>query len=417
MQKRTKTFANDHIVGGVREMIAHDSAIKHVTGRATYIDDIPEPPGTLHVYIAQSTRAHARIRALDVQAVRDAPGVVAVMTAADIPGGNDLSPTPTDDDPVFATDLVQYVGQSIFAVAAETIEQARAAALFAIVDYEDRPAIVTIAQALAARSYLEVPYVMARGDAAGAIATAPRVIKGRMEIGGQEHFYLEGQAALAIPGEDRDVTIHSSTQHPSEIQHKVAHVLGVPNHTVTVEVRRMGGGFGGKESQGNLPAAVAALAAYLTGRSAKCIYDRDDDFMLTGKRHDMRVDYHVGFDTDGRILGLDVTQAVRCGMSFDLSQPIADRTMFHADNCYYLPAARITSYRLKTHTQSNTAFRGFGGPQGMLAMERIVDEIAHSLGLDPLVVRQRNFYAHKDDLSTERRLTPYRRRTGRDVRL
>jgi xanthine dehydrogenase large subunit len=407
MQKRTAAMNNGLITGGVRQAVAHDSAIKHVTGRATYIDDIPEPSGTLHVYIAQSTRAHAKLRALDVDAVRRAPGVVAVMTAADIPGDNDLSPTPTHDDPLFATDLVQYIGQSIFAVAAETIEHARAAAMLAIVDYEALPAVVTIAQALAARSYLEEPYVMSLGDAVGAIAAAPRTIKGRVEIGGQEHFYLEGQAALAVPGEDLDVTIHSSTQHPSEIQHKVAQVLGVPNHAVTVEVRRMGGGFGGKESQGNLPAAVAALAARLTGRPAKCVYDRDDDFMLTGKRHDMRVDYHVGFDDKGQILGLDVAQSVRCGMSFDLSQPIADRAMFHADNCYFLPAARITSYRLKTHTQSNTAFRGFGGPQGMVAMERIIDEIAHELQIDPLLVRRRNFYAHKDDPTIERRLTPY----------
>jgi xanthine dehydrogenase large subunit len=249
---------------------------------------------------------------------------------------------------------------------------------------------------------------MQRGDASAAIAAAPHKLEGRVIMGGQEHFYLEGQVAFAIPGEDDDVTVHSSTQHPSEIQHKVAHVLGVPSHAVTTEVRRMGGGFGGKESQGNLPAAVAALVAKLTGRPAKCCYDRDDDMMITGKRHDFRIDYRVGFDDAGRIQGIEYDQAARCGMSFDLSGPIADRAMFHADNAYYLPAVRITSYRCKTHTQSNTAFRGFGGPQGMVAIERVIDAIAHHLRLDPLAVRRANFYDHKDALSSApRNLTPY----------
>jgi xanthine dehydrogenase large subunit len=407
MQKRARSQDPTRVLGGVAQAIAHDSAIKHVTGSAVYVDDIPEPPGTLQVYIAQSTHAHAKIVSLDVDLVRTAPGVIAVLTAGDIPGDNNISPTQTHDDPLFAMDLVQYIGQSIFAVVAETVDQARTAATLAVVTYSDLPAILTISQALAARHYLEPPYVMQRGDADAAMKTAPRTLSGRIELGGQEHFYLEGQAALAVPGEDQDMTIYASSQHPSEIQHKIASVLGVPSHAVTVEVRRMGGGFGGKESQGNLPAAVAALAAYVMGRPAKCVYDRDDDFMLTGKRHDMRADYRVGFDERGRILGLDVTQAVRCGMSFDLSQPICDRAMFHADNCYYLPSARITSYRLKTHTQSNTAFRGFGGPQGMAAMERIIDSIAHDLNLDPLDVRRRNFYAHKDDASPDRRATPY----------
>ncbi|MFO1172901.1 MAG: xanthine dehydrogenase molybdopterin binding subunit [Hyphomicrobiaceae bacterium] len=394
------------IKGGVSDALQHDSGLKHTTGAAIYTDDIPDPPGTLKVYIAQSTRAHAVITQLDVEAVRTAPGVVCVMTAADIPGINDVSPI-KGDDPMFAHDVVEYYGQSLFAVAAETIEQARAAAAKAIIRYDDLPAILTIDQAMAAQSYLEPPAVMANGDAAAAIAAAPRVLEGRIRIGGQEHFYLEGQAALAVPGEDGDMLVYSSTQHPTEIQHKVAGVLGLANHAVTVEVRRMGGGFGGKESQGNLPACVAALAARLTGRPAKCVYDRDDDFMLTGKRHDFRIDYRVGFDEAGRILGLEVEQAVRCGMSFDLSQPICDRAMLHADNTYYLPAVRVTSHRLKTHTQSNTAFRGFGGPQGMLGMERVIDHIAHNLDLDPLVVRARNLYAARREPSEARKATPY----------
>ena len=398
------------IRGGVNSALMHDSGLKHVAGQALYTDDIPEPPGTLKVYIAQSTTAHATITRLDIEAVRNGPGVVCVMTAKDVPGVNDVSPI-KGDDPMFADGLVEYYGQSIFAVAAETIDQARAAAAKAVVTYAERPAILTIDQAMAAQSYLEPPAVMATGDAAAAIAAAPHTIEGRIRIGGQEHFYLEGQAALAVPGEDGDMLVYSSTQHPSEIQHKVAGVLGAPNHAVTVEVRRMGGGFGGKESQGNLPACAAALAAHLTGRPAKCVYDRDDDFMLTGKRHDFRIDYRVGFDETGRILGLEVEQAVRCGMSFDLSQPIADRAMLHADNAYFLPAVRVISHRLKTHTQSNTAFRGFGGPQGMLGMERIIDHIAHELKLDPLVVRERNLYAGRNEKSAARKSTPY----GMDV--
>ncbi len=395
------------IDGGIAASLPHDSATKHVTGQAIYVDDIETPPGTLEIYLAMSTRAHARVTSLDVSGVRAATGVVAVLTAADIPGANDIAPTPTHDDPLFADGLVQYVGQSLFAVVAETVQQGRAAATLAKVAYEDLPAVVTISQALAARSYLEPPYVMSRGDVVAALAASPRTLRGRIDVGGQEHFYLEGQAALAVPGEDDDVTVHCSSQHPSEIQHTVAHVLGVARHCVTVEVRRMGGGFGGKESQGNLPAAVAALAARVTRRPVKCVYDRDDDFMLTGKRHDVRIDYAVGFDETGRLLAMDVTQAVRCGMSFDLSQPIADRAMFHADNCYSLPTARITSLRLKTHTQSNTAFRGFGGPQGMVGMERIIDEVALTLGLDPLVVRRRNFYPHKDRWDAKRAMTPF----------
>ena len=398
------------IEGGVGTPLGHDSGAKHVSGEAIYVDDIPEPPGTLHIFIAMSERAHAAVKTLDVSKVRAAPGVAIVLTAQDVPGVNDVSPV-AGDDPVFADGLVQYWGQSLFAVAAETLAQARAAARLAAVAYEDRPACLTVDQAMDAKSLLEPPRTIALGDAAAAIAAAPHALSGRITMGGQEHFYLEGQVALAVPGEDDDVTVYASTQHPSEIQHKVAGVLGVPSHAVTVETRRMGGGFGGKESQGNLPAAVAALVARLTGRPAKCRYDRDDDMTITGKRHDFRIDYRAGFDDEGRILGIEVEQAARCGMSTDLSLAVADRAMLHADNAYFLPAARITSYRCKTHTQSNTAFRGFGGPQGMLGMERVIDEIAHALGLDPLAVRRVNFYDHKDARpQSPRNLTPYRQK-------
>ncbi|NQU56638.1 MAG: xanthine dehydrogenase molybdopterin binding subunit [Rhodospirillales bacterium] len=396
----------DKISGGVHQSLRHDSGHKHVTGDAVYIADLSEPPGTLNVYIASSTRAHATITKMDLSAVRTAPGVVCVVCAEDIPGLNDVSPI-AGDDPMYATDLVEYYGQSLFAVAAATWDQARAAAALAIIDYQDKPAILTIDQAMAAKNFLMDPYVMKCGDADKAIIAAPHKLNGRFELGGQEHFYLECQAAFAIPGEDQDVTVYSSTQHPSEIQHKVAQVLGIPQNAVTVEVRRMGGGFGGKESQGNLLAASAALIASKTGRAVKVVYDRDDDMIITGKRHDFRIDYRVGFDDNGVISGIEFDQAVRCGMSWDLSQPISDRAMFHADNCYYLADATITSYRCKTNTQSNTAFRGFGGPQGMVAMERVIEDIAASLQMDALDVRRNNFYDHKDAANKARHLTPY----------
>ena len=382
------------ITGGVAAPVPHDSAHKHVAGTAVYTDDIPEPPGTLHLAIGMSSRAHAEVVAMNLDKVRAAPGVVAVLTAADIPGANDVSPgRGNNDDPVFAPGLVQHHGQSLFAVAAETMLQARKAARLAEVTYRDKPAVLTVDEAMDARSFLADPFTLGRGDPDAAITAAPHRLKGRVRMGGQEHFYLEGQVALAIPSEDGDMQVHSSTQHPTEIQHIVAHVLGVPFNAVTAEVRRMGGAFGGKESQGNLPAAIAALAARKTGRPAKLRYDRDDDMEITGKRHDFRIDYDVGFDADGRITGIIFEQAARCGMSFDLSMAVCDRAMFSADNCYFLPNVRITSYRCKTNTVSNTAFRGFGGPQGILGMERVIEAIAAHLGKDPLDVRRANFYA------------------------
>ena len=399
------------IDGGVHREQKHDSGPKHVTGSAIYTDDIPCPENSLEVYIAMSTCAHGRIKSMDLSEVRQHPDAVCVLEAKDIPGDNDVSPI-AGDDPAFASDIVQYYGQSLFAVAATSVELAREAASLAKIEYEELPAILNVDEAMEAESFLEPPYTIEKGDVESAISSAPNRISGRIYIGGQEHFYLEGQAALALPAEDEDVVVHCSTQHPSEIQHKVAHVLGVPSHSVTVEVRRMGGAFGGKESQGNLLAAVAALVAKKTSRAAKVVYDRDDDMTITGKRHDFRIDYEAGFDDHGVITGVTFDQALRCGMSWDLSEPIADRAMFHADNCYFIPDIRITSYRCKTHTQSNTAFRGFGGPQGMVGIERVVDEIAHQLQLDPLEVRKRNTYAHKDEVTkstakSERAVTPY----------
>ncbi|MEZ5773571.1 MAG: xanthine dehydrogenase molybdopterin binding subunit [Hyphomicrobiaceae bacterium] len=398
------------IRGGVREAVPHDSSRKHATGTAVYVDDIPEPPGTLHVALGLSEHAHARVTDIDLEPVRSAPGVVAVLTAADIPGANDVSPF-AGDDPMLATGEVCYHGQPIFAVVARSFREARVAARLGRIAYQELPAILTIDDALSAQSFLDgtdPPYTMSRGDPDAAIAASPHRIEGEIRIGGQEHFYLEGQAALAVPGEDDDVTVHSSTQHPTEIQHVVARVLGLADHAVTVECRRMGGGFGGKETQGNLPAALAALAARITRRPVKVRYDRDDDFRITGKRHDFLIAYRCGFDAEGRIAGIVFEQAARCGMSFDLSMAIADRAMFHADNAYYLDTARIVSRRCKTHTASNTAFRGFGGPQGMVGIERVMDHIAHHLGRDPLEIRRANYYAEKSQLQKgERLLTPY----------
>ena len=382
------------IRGGVNAALAHDSATRHVSGEAIYVDDIPELPGTVHLYVAMSTRPHARIVALDVSMVRQRPGIVCVLTAADIPGMNDASPI-FGDDPVFAVDEVQYAGQSIFAVVAETIEAARAAAKFARVEYEDLPALITIDDALAANADLLPAQTMRLGDVDAALRKAPNRISGTVRTGGQDHLYLEGQIAYAIPGEDNNMLVHSSTQHPSEVQHNVAKVLALPDHAVTVEVRRMGGAFGGKESQPSLFAAIAALAAHKTGRPAKLRVDRDDDMIITGKRHDFRIDYEAGFDHYGRILGARFDQAARCGYSADLSSAVADRAMTHADNAYALHNASVHSRRVKTHTVSNTAFRGFGGPQGMLGMERVIDEIAFALGRDPLDIRKANFYPSK----------------------
>ncbi|WP_182086899.1 xanthine dehydrogenase molybdopterin binding subunit [Aureimonas sp. ME7] len=395
--------------GGVGQPIRHDSGEKHVTGQARYTDDDPELPGTLQVFIAMSPRANARVLAMDLDPVREAPGVVCVLGADDIPGTNDYSPV-FGDDPIFATTRVEYVGQPLFAVAASDLRTARLAAKLARVEYADEAAAISIDDGLAAASAkgedLLEPHEMRLGDAEGALAGAPHVVSGRIETGGQDHFYLEGQIAYAIPGEDGDVLVRSSTQHPSEVQHNVAKALGLADHAVMIEVRRMGGGFGGKESQPALFAAVCALVAARTGRAAKCRLDRDDDMEMTGKRHEMRTDYRVGHDGEGRLVGADFAHFVRCGYSKDLSGAIADRAMFHADNAYDLKTARIHSRRLKTNTVSNTAFRGFGGPQGMVAIERAMDRIAFDLGLDPLDVRKHNFYAPMGE--GEPGLTPYR---------
>jgi xanthine dehydrogenase large subunit len=381
----------------------HDSGPKHVTGTAEYIDDIVEPAGTMHAYLALSTRAHAEISGMDLEAVKAAPGVIGVLTAADIPGENDISSSHKHDEPVFPADKVQYWGQPIFAVVAETRDQARRAAHLAKIDYADLPHALDVRAAQAAGGRLVTePLKLERGDVEAGLAGAPRRVKGSMVIGGQDHFYLEGQISLAVPGEDEDVTLYSSTQHPSEVQLMVAAVLGIRQHAVTVNIRRMGGGFGGKESQGNLFAVVAALAAKKWNRACKIRPDRDDDMSATGKRHDFVVDYDVGYDETGKIHAVEAVYGARAGYNSDLSGPVTDRALFHADNAYWYPAVRVRSEPLYTNTVSNTAFRGFGGPQGMLAAERWVEDIAYALGKDPLEIRKANFYGTDRD-----NITPY----------
>jgi xanthine dehydrogenase large subunit len=381
----------------------HESAHLHVAGSAPYIDDLPELAGTLHAALGLSPVAHGRIVAFDIARIRAIPGVVAVLTASDIPGPNDCGPV-VHDDPILADGTVHYVGQPVFAVIATTRNAARLAAAQAqaALRIEPLPALLTPVEAHAAKSYVLPPMHLERGAARAAIDAAPHRLSDTLEVGGQEQFYLEGQISYAIPREDDGMLVHCSTQHPSEMQHLVAHCLGLHSHHVQVECRRMGGGFGGKESQSALFACVAAIAAKKLNVPVKLRLDRDDDFMITGRRHCFHYEYEVGYDDDGRILGAELTMVSRAGFSADLSGPVMTRAICHFDNAYWLPDVAIHGYSARTNTQSNTAFRGFGGPQGAIAIENIVDTIARTLGKDALDVRRLNFYG-----TTERNVTPY----------
>ncbi|GIK84665.1 MAG: xanthine dehydrogenase large subunit [Betaproteobacteria bacterium] len=381
--------------------LPHESAELHVAGRAAYTDDVAEPLGTLHAALGLSPVAHGRLRGVDLAAVRAAPGVVDVIVAADVPGANDVGPIQRDD-PILADGVVHFAGQPVFAVAATGVTSARRAARLAGYAIDPLPAILTIDEALAAASYVLPPVHVVRGDPARALAAAPHRLTGEVRSGGQDHFYLEGQVALAIPADDGGMHVLCSTQHPGEVQQMVARALGLAAHAVVVECRRMGGGFGGKETQMSLFACVAAILARRTARAVKLRLDRDDDMIATGKRHAFLHRYEVGFDDEGRVLGLDLTLASRCGFSADLSGPVNDRAVFHADNAYWLPDVAIHSFRCKTNTVSDTAFRGFGGPQGMFAIEAVLDDVARALGRDPLDVRTVNFYG-----THERNVTPF----------
>ena len=384
----------------VHKALPHDSGAKHVQGSAEYIDDMLEPAGTLHIALGGSPVARGAIRHVDLADVLSMPGVVTVITAAHIPGKNDISPAHADE-PVFAHDRVDYHNQPIFAVVATTRDVARRAALCGKIEIAVEKPNVSVEQGRASGERVLPDYAFVGGDAGKAIADAPFRLSGAMHIGGQEHFYLEGQIAFAMPCEDGAMLVYSSTQHPSEVQHIVARVLALPDAFVTCRVRRMGGGFGGKETQATQWAVIAALAARATGRPCKLRLDRDADMAITGKRHDFAVEYSVGCEANGRIRALDLDMDARCGCSVDLSVGVVDRAMFHADNAYFLPEFKILTRRVKTNTVSNTAFRGFGGPQGIMAIERVIDCIAWDRGLDSLDVRKANLYG------PGRQVTPY----------
>ena len=369
----------------------HESARAQVAGAATYVDDIAELKGTLYAAPIMSKVAHGRLVSIDCAAALAMPGVVNVVLACDVPGERMLAAF-AGDEPVFAEHTVQHVGQVMGVVVAKTVMQARRAARQVVCNIDRLPAVLDVYTALREKSYVLPPVFVKRGDAAAALGKAAHTLQGKLEVGGQEHFYLEGQVAYVVPQEQNQWAVYSSTQHPGEVQHWVAHALGIANHAVRVECRRMGGGFGGKETQAGHLAVWAAVAAHKLNCPIKLRLDRDEDFMITGKRHPFAYDYTVGFDDSGRITGLQLMMAVNCGFSADLSGPVADRAIFHADNAYFLQDVDIASYRLKTHTQSHTAFRGFGGPQGMIVIESIMGDIARVLGVDPLDVRKRNLY-------------------------
>ena len=382
------------------QSLPHESGAAQVAGAATYIDDIPEVRGTLHAAPILSKVAHGRLLGVDACAALAAPGVVAVVLASDVPGDPMLAAF-AGDEPVFPSDTVQYVGQVIGLVVACTVMQARRAARLVEVRTETLPAILTVSAALKAQSFVLPPVVVRRGDALAALDRSVHRLSGTLRVGGQEHFYLEGQIAYALPQEQNQWMIHSSTQHPGEVQHWVAHALGLESHAVRVECRRLGGGFGGKETQAGHLAVWAAVAATKTRAPVKLRLDRDDDFLITGKRHPFEYEYAVGFDDTGRLTALQLMMAANCGFSADLSGPVADRAIFHTDNAYYLQDVEITSYRCKTHTQSHTAFRGFGGPQGVILIEALMGDIARHLNLDPLDVRLRNLYSEEAVAGTD----------------
>ena len=378
----------------------HDSAVHHVQGDAPYIDDMPEPHGTLHVVPGYTNVAAGKIAHLDLEAVRTAPDVITILTHDDIIGLNDCSPA-MGDDLILAVDEVFFSGQVIFAVVAKTRDAARKAAKLAGIEIATKPPVLTIQDAKQKSKTVLPPYQFKRGAVETDIENSIHTINGQIEIGGQEHFYLEGQIAFAVPFEGTSMKVYSSTQHPSEVQHCIARMLDLPQADITCEVRRMGGAFGGKESQGTQWAALAALAAAKTGKPCKLRLDRDDDMILTGKRHDFEIQYQAGFKSGGQLTGVKSDLFARCGCSADLSLGVNDRAMFHADNAYYYPSLEINSHRLKTNTVSNTAFRGFGGPQGTVFAERMMDEIACKLQIDPLDVRLANLYGQGRDI------TPY----------
>ncbi|HEV2804246.1 MAG TPA: xanthine dehydrogenase molybdopterin binding subunit [Chthoniobacterales bacterium] len=377
----------------------HESAHKHVTGEAIYVDDVAQPQDMLEVWPVCSPNAHAKILRRDAAAAREMPGISAVLLAEDVPGLNDVGAV-RHDEVLLADKEVLYHGHIVALVVGETEELCRAAAAQVVVEYEPLPAIFTIEEAIDAGSFHTEPHFIRRGEVAGALASAPQTLEGELSFGGQDHFYLETNAAWAETGEDGTVFISSSTQHPSEVQHIVAHLLDLPMHSVVVECPRMGGGFGGKETQAAMLAALAALASTKTRRKVRVRFSRDQDMMITGKRHPFLGKFRAGFDETGSLLAAKIDLFSNGGWSLDLSRAITDRALFHLDNAYYIPNVEFSGRVAKTNLASNTAFRGFGGPQGMLVIEEIIDRVARATGLAPEVVRERNLYRGAGETNT-----------------
>ena len=397
------------MTSGVGRSVKHESADKHVSGEAVYVDDRLEFPNQLHVYARQSDRAHARILRIDTSPCYEIPGVAIAITKDDVPGQLDIGPV-VAGDPLLADGKVEYVGQVVLAVAADSLETARKAAMAAIVEYEDLEPVLDVVDAYRKKHFVLASHTHRIGDSASKLASAPRRLQGSLHIGGQEHFYLETQISSVMPTEDGGMLVYTSTQNPTEVQKLVAEVLGVPMNKIVIDMRRMGGGFGGKETQAAGPACLCAVIAHLTGRPTKMRLPRMEDMSMTGKRHPFYVEYDVGFDDDGLLHGIEMDLAGNCGYSPDLSGSIVDRAMFHSDNAYFLGNATINGHRCKTNTASNTAYRGFGGPQGMVAIEEVMDAVARSLGKDPLEVRKTNYYG-----KTERNVTHYHQTVEHNV--
>ncbi len=400
-QEEIAALFTQDLVTGVGRSVKHDSAPKHVSGEAVYVDDRLEFPNQLHVYARMSERAHARIVSIDTSPCYQIPGVAIAITAKDVPGQLDIGAV-MPGDPLLADGKVEFIGQPVIAVAADSLETARKAAMAAIIEYEDLEPVLDVVEALHKKHFVLDSHTHKRGDSATALASAPRRLQGSLHIGGQEHFYLETQVSSVMPTEDGGMIVYTSTQNPTEVQKLVAEVLGVPMNKIVIDMRRMGGGFGGKETQAAGPACLCAVIAHLTGRPTKMRLPRMEDMTMTGKRHPFYVEYDVGFGDDGLLHGIEIDLAGNCGYSPDLSGSIVDRAMFHSDNAYYLGDATINGHRCKTNLASNTAYRGFGGPQGMVAIEEIMDAVARELGKDPLEVRKRNYYG-----KTERNVTHY----------
>ena len=388
----------------VGKTVIHDSAVRHVSGAAVYVDDMPEYPDQLYVATGQSIHAHARIVSMNLDAVRSAPGVIDLLTREDIPGNPDIAPVYSGDD-LLAGEIVTHIGQALFAVAATSFESAQRAVKVAEIEYEALEPMLDVTEALEQESFIMPPHTFGQGDTEAALKSSEHVIRSEMHIKGQEHFYLEGQVGAALVRENGSIQVYSSSQHPAEVQKRVASVLDLPIHSVQAEVRRMGGGFGGKESQAAIPACLSALFAARTGRPVRHRLARRDDMVQTGKRHPFLTRWTLGFDDSGLIQAADIKVAGDCGCSADLSQGIVERAMFHSDNAYFLKASKVTGFFCKTNKVSNTAFRGFGGPQGMLACEAAMDDVARHLGKDPLDIRKANLYKQGDK-------TPYGQEIG-----